>query len=65
MLVTELMEGGDLFRALSSPHARKMLAWCCCGRKVAMDIARGLHFLHSHRVVHLDLKVSGHTWWLC
>lgn len=25
-------------------------------RRVALDIARGLHFLHSRRVVHLDLK---------
>ena len=25
-------------------------------RRIALDIARGLHFLHSRRVVHLDLK---------
>ena len=26
------------------------------GRRIALDVARGLHFLHSRRVVHFDLK---------
>lgn len=26
------------------------------GRRIALDVARGLHFLHSHRLVHFDLK---------
>lgn len=33
---------------------------CCCacsrGKSIAMDVLRGLHFLHSKRIVHLDLK---------
>lgn len=26
------------------------------GRCVALDVARGLHYLHHKRIVHLDLK---------
>ena len=26
------------------------------GRQIALDVARGLHFLHRHFVVHFDLK---------
>ena len=30
--------------------------WWAKGRDIALDIARGLEFLHAHRVVHCDLK---------
>ena len=26
------------------------------GRAAAIDVAKGLHYLHSHRIVHFDLK---------
>ncbi len=26
------------------------------GRSIAIDVLRGLHFLHSKRIVHMDLK---------
>lgn len=26
------------------------------GRRIALDVARGLHFLHARSVVHFDLK---------
>ena len=45
-----------MFRALSNPSARQMLRWNCCGKNIALDVARGLHFLHNHSVVHFDLK---------
>ena len=28
----------------------------CRGAAVALDVARGLHFLHSRQIMHLDLK---------
>lgn len=33
-----------------------MLKWECCGKNIALDVARGLHFLHNHGVVHFDLR---------
>lgn len=52
LLVTEFMEGGDLLKAIR----KKAINWHHRGGQIAMDVARGLHFLHSNRVVHLDLK---------
>ncbi len=48
-------QGGDLFTALqNSTHgsgAAHPLSWWRRGRSVALDIARGLTFLHSQHVV--------------
>ncbi|KAK9804917.1 hypothetical protein WJX72_011872 [[Myrmecia] bisecta] len=66
MLVTEFMENGDLYRMISKDRERT-LCWYTrkstagrptfgMGRRIALDIARGLHFLHSRRIVHFDLK---------
>ena len=33
------------------------------GRKIALDVARGLTFLHSNRIAHMDLKTpNGASW---
>ncbi|KAL3136950.1 hypothetical protein ABBQ32_006555 [Trebouxia sp. C0010 RCD-2024] len=54
MLVLEHMEGGDLRQALTQAPAQ--LHWYNKGASVALDIIKGLHFLHKHKVVHMDMK---------
>ena len=64
----EFMPNGDLYSAIRDdgigrftwtrkpgPSGRP-LPNTGINRRIALDIARGLHFLHSRRVVHLDLK---------
>ena len=36
--------------------AEAALCVCCRGKKIAMDVARGIDKMHSRRLVHLDLK---------
>ncbi|KAK9829623.1 hypothetical protein WJX72_006940 [[Myrmecia] bisecta] len=55
MLVLEYMEGGDLRQAMSSARGEE-LRWYNKGQLIALDVARGLHFLHSNKVMHSDLK---------
>ena len=56
LLVTEYCAGGDLWRALARPAAADLFAWPRWGRRVLLDVARGLVFLHDHRIAHLDVK---------
>ncbi|KAK9796974.1 hypothetical protein WJX73_004151 [Symbiochloris irregularis] len=55
MLVTEFMQGGDLWNALAHTKPGR-LDWYSRGRQIALDVARGLVHLHSQNLVHLDLK---------
>ncbi len=48
----EYCEGGNLARNIRVGK----VSWYRRGRKIAIDIAKGLVFLHSRRIVHLDLK---------
>ena len=52
MLVTEYMEGGNLAQNIAAGRVN----WRRRGRKIAIDVAKGLVFLHSRRIVHFDLK---------
>ena len=54
MLVTEYMEKGDLCTALGRAPAK--FCWGRLGRSIALDVARGLAFLHADNIVHFDLK---------
>ena len=52
LLVTEYMEGGDLMANIAAGRVN----WWRRGRKIAIDVAKGLCFLHARRIVHFDLK---------
>ncbi|KAL4437438.1 hypothetical protein ABPG75_004577 [Micractinium tetrahymenae] len=51
-LVTEYLEGGDLMRNIAAGR----VSWYRRGKKIALDVARGLVFLHSRRIAHFDVK---------
>ncbi|KAL4419259.1 hypothetical protein ABPG77_001197 [Micractinium sp. CCAP 211/92] len=72
-VIQEFMEAGSLFQALKwrDQEGRRVFglvrgqgqpAPCgtryARGKRAACDIARGLHYLHSHKIVHLDIKSS-------
>jgi hypothetical protein len=57
-----LLSGGDE-RSFSEPAPHSSLVSAACraggagmGRAIALDIARGLTFLHSNNIAHMDLK---------
>ena len=55
--ILELMEGGDLRNALSGLQ-REEMTWYQNGQHLALDIIRGICYLHNNRVIHGDLKVG-------
>lgn len=48
LLRAPVVQGGDLRQALTQAPAE--LHWYCKGASVALDIIKGLHFLHKHMV---------------
>lgn len=58
MIVMEFCGGGDLRSRLSSLGGGDLLLWARGGRRLMLDIAAGLAFLHSRKIIHFDLKSS-------
>ena len=60
------MQGGDLRQAFARDELDEY-AWHDRGRQIALDIARGLHFLHTSGVIHRCLLVCSNavygSWW--
>ena len=56
------VQGGDLRNALTADRADE-LGWYRAGKGIALDILRGLTFLHDSHVIHRDIKskVGGAT----
>lgn len=48
------MAGGNVASAIA--RADERIEWYWQGHQVALDVARGLFFLHSHGVLHGDIK---------
>lgn len=52
VIVTELLPGGTLYRALKTGK----VTWHRRGLRIAIDVARALDYLHRRSIIHLDLK---------
>ena len=53
VILTEYLEGGELFQRISSPDYNLTEAKC---RDFTRQILDGIDFIHSKRIIHLDLK---------
>lgn len=49
------LQGGDLTDAIRGSRNGEF-GWFGKGRNIAIDVGKGLAFLHSNRIVHCDLK---------
>ena len=56
VLLTEYLEGGELFQRISSKDYELTEAKC---RDFFRQILRGIEFIHSKSILHLDLKPQG------
>ncbi|BDA50370.1 MDIS1-interacting receptor like kinase 2 [Coccomyxa sp. Obi] len=60
ILAMDFMDNGNLWDALPriGRNGKHIFQWHQHGKRVAYEVALGLHFLHELKVVHLDLKSS-------
>lgn len=57
LLVTELMQGGDLRSRIRADTAQpRRTGWYQNGRYIALGIARGLAYLHARGIIWFDCK---------
>lgn len=56
LLVMEFMAGGDLAKALSDKKLKHHFSWNVNGKKIALDIIKGISYLHGRRLIHRDIK---------
>lgn len=57
VLLTAFMEKGDLYNALGRSPVR--YSWHHYGQQIALDVARGLEYLHSCHIVHFECAPAG------
>lgn len=61
IILQECCEGRDLHSALqlqATGGSGRVFGWYRRGRRVALDVAKALNYLHSMGVVHMDVKSS-------
>ena len=59
VLLMEYCEGRDLYTALpmiSRATGQRAFCWQQRGKRVLLDVARGLHYLHRRHLTHFDIK---------
>lgn len=57
-VVMEYMGGGDLAKSIVNPKLRHHFSWGKHGKKIALDIIKGLCYLHSKSMLHRDIKTQ-------